>query len=241
MPQFTFPADTPLTQRIAENPPHWASRKLEAWDEDGFNQLLPFIVEKYWSSQESINVFNVVGTKHPSYIGMSWTEFLQQGVRMRENLRLQESNPDYYLDTTVKQPTMLYVSLDSDLLYVNGDGNHRTAIARFMFHELGKTTLHGVTVERYRSDRESYRLYREIRESALRQGRSFDIRPLNTAVSRDDTGGWMRELYEVKLEIVDLSTGNKSVLARDEFAPFLKSLTRKKSLLSGIASFLRRR
>lgn len=48
--------------------------------------------------------------------------------------------------------------------------------------------------------------------------------------------GWMRELYEIKLEILGLSTGNKSVLTRNEFASFLESLSRKKSPLARLAS-----
>jgi hypothetical protein len=64
------------------------------------------------------------------------------------NLSLQESNPGYYLDDAVKQPTMYFVAIDDDKLFVNGDGNHRTAIARFMFAESGRTMLHGVTVEK---------------------------------------------------------------------------------------------
>lgn len=228
MSPSSFPVSTPLIRQVIESPPHWAAQNLDAWDEAEFEKLLPFVIEKYWSSQESINVFDVVGTKHPNYIGLTWIEFLQKGVRMATNLRLQESNPDYYLGTEVKQPSMLYVSLDSDALYVNGDGNHRTAIARFMFHETGRTMLHGVTVERYRTDREAYSLYLEIVEQSLRNRRPLRIRPMKSVLSRDDTGGWMRERYQLQLEITDVSSGKTSVIGRDQFTQFLESVSRKR-------------
>lgn len=207
---------TDLTQAILADIPTWASQKLKAWDENSFRAREPFVSEKYWSGQHSINVFEVAGTAHPDYQGMSWLDFLAKGKRMRQNLLLQEQNPDYYLVEDIKQPTMYYIEIDGSGWHVNGDGNHRTCIARFMFHGMGRTMLHGVNVESYRTDQRAFAAFQKLRDVAAIKCLPIIVEPHRRTLSREDTAGWMREHYEVRIRVCDLQKNTEDLLTPDE-------------------------
>lgn len=61
---------------------------------------------------------------------------------MHVNLPLLDKNPGYYLEDRRKAPTMSFIKLDGKL-YVDGDGNHRTCIAKFFFYYQGEPTCTG--------------------------------------------------------------------------------------------------
>lgn len=222
--------DTPLVRAVLDDPPHWGGQRIAAWDENAFRAREPFVIEKYWSGQHSINVFEVVGTQHPDYQGMTWVEFLERGKRMLQNLALQESNPGYYLDDAVKLPTMYYVAVDGSGWYVAGDGNHRTCIARLMFHQMGRTMLHGVNVESYRTDRHAMEVFAALREETAIKGLPLLIEPFREKLSRDDTGGWMRETYRVRILLRDLAKGTEEVLTPIEAERKLDGIKRENGL-----------
>jgi hypothetical protein len=222
--------ETKLVQAVRHDPPHWAGQTLLAWDLGAFREAEPFAIEKYWSGQQSINVFEVVGTQHPDYQGMAWAEFLERGKRMRQNLALQDSNPGYYLDDAVKLPTMYYVAMDGSGWYVAGDGNHRTCIARFMFHRMGRTMLHGVNVESYRTDRHALEIFRALREAIARKGLSLLVEPFREKLSREDTGGWMRETYKTGILLRDLAKGTEEILTPAEAERRLDGIKRESGL-----------
>ncbi|PIV15564.1 MAG: hypothetical protein COZ20_03375 [Gallionellales bacterium CG_4_10_14_3_um_filter_54_96] len=233
---------TDLIASICADTPHWASHTLKAWDENDFRAKQPFVNEKYWSSQHSINVFEVVGTAHPDYQGMCWLEFLEKGKRMRQNLQLQQSNPIYYLDEAVKLPTMYYIEIDNSGWHINGDGNHRTCIARFMFQGLSKTMLHGVNVESYRTDQQAFNAFNRLRIAAAIKNLPWIIESKRKTISREDTAGWMRERYAVSICINDLKNGileELSVVEAIERADKIERTT--KSLLASITSLLSRK
>lgn len=198
----------PITQWASDNTPYWADKKLEAWDQNKLEQLQPFVKSHYWSDRESINVFAVVGTAHPDYIGLTWNEFLRQGKRMKGNQRLLESNPIYYEETYVKQPSMLYVSIDGSHWYVNGDGNHRTCLARFQFERLNeqgmaKTMVHGVTVDDYRIDWELYEVYLELQKQLDKSPNLGRLSSQRTTLSREDSSGWKIDYYETHIKFIN--------------------------------------
>lgn len=222
--------DSKLFQAAIADPPHWAGQKLLAWDLAAFREAEQFAIEKYWSGQQSINIFEVVGTQHPDYQGMAWAEFLEHGKRMRQNLTLQESNPGYYLDDTVKLPTMYYIAIDGSGWYVAGDGNHRTCIARFMFHGMGRTMLHGVNVESYRTDSHAREVFRSLRETIAMKGLPLLVEPFREKISRDDTGGWMREIFRVGIVLHNISNGTKEFLTSIEAERKLDEIKRETGL-----------
>ncbi|MGD2819606.1 hypothetical protein ACP80H_25170, partial [Escherichia coli] len=105
-----------------------------------------FITEHYWTGQGSINVYRIVGTDHPQYAGMTWLELLERGKRMDINIPLLEKNPGYYTQAEQQHAGMSFVSTDGIHWYVSADGNHRSCLARFLFHLQGegRTQLHNV-------------------------------------------------------------------------------------------------
>lgn len=219
--------DTGLTRQVAATPPHWASQRIKTWDQNAFLTQQAFISEKYWSSQHSINVFEVVGTDHPDYQGLTWLEFLQQGRRMALNLRLQEENPGYYLDEALKQPSIYYIEMDDSGWHVGGDGNHRTCIARFMFQELGRTMLHGVHVLSYRTDPRARAIYQGLQQLIRDHRLHIQVEPIRLNSQREDTAGWMRERYTLGLRVQDLARGTDERLTIDQAACSLETLRHK--------------
>lgn len=215
-----------LVAAVASAPPHWADAKIACWDDDAFLAATPFVVEKRWSGVHSINVYEVVGTADPDYRGLSWREFLAVGKRMPLNLSLYGDNPGYYTGDIVKSPTMYYVALDDSGWFVNGDGNHRTCIARFAFHFAGRTMLHGITAERYRTDARAREVWMALREMVALRGLPLLIEPERETLFREDSAGWMRERYEVRIRIRDLRSGTDELLSAGEAEGRLDALRR---------------
>ena len=212
-----FSAETKLINDIIADTPSWADQTLKEWDDNSFREKEPFVSEKYWSGQQSINVFDVAGTAQPDYQGMSWSTFLAQGKLMRKNLLLQEQNPDYYVVDDIKLPAMYYIEIDGGGWYVvNGGGNHRTCIARFMFHQMGRTMLHGVNVGSYRTDMPALAAFQRLRDAVLKNRLPVIVSPQRKTLARDDTAGCTREHYEVRIRVEDLSTGKTELLTPTE-------------------------
>jgi len=211
-----------LKAEIRRHNPFFINQEIQFLTVEELCSVEPFIFETIWEDNGSINVFLVQGTKHPDYQGMTWLEFLEKGKRMKSNLELFDANPDYYLNTEHKLPTMSYLQIDGGPLYVDTDGNHRTCIAKMFFFLKGLTMLHGVSIVRHRldypawpADREAMDIHRGLLE------RFRFVRPVRKKLSREDTGGWMRETFEVCFEIVDRKA-HMSTLSRDEAARLLE-------------------
>ncbi|HAM3731457.1 TPA: hypothetical protein IBL10_006030, partial [Escherichia coli] len=111
---------------------------MAAWDAAEFAAMSDFITEHYWTGQGSINVYRIVGTDHPQYAGMTWLELLERGKRMDINIPLLEKNPGYYTQAEQQHAGMSFVSTDGIHWYVSADGNHRSCLARFLFHLQGE-------------------------------------------------------------------------------------------------------
>lgn len=219
--------ESDLISKAFASPPHWAHERIMAFDDDAFRSAQPFVVECYWNGQQSINVFDVVGTSHPDYAGLSWLEFLRTGKRMKLNLALFRDNPVYYLSDEIKMPHMQYISVDDDLLFVGNDGNHRTAIARFFFHELGRTMLHGVSLYRYRTDRRARELAQAATKVIEERGLRIGLSPRQIKLGREDTAGWMRERWKIEFEWMDLTAGTSERLSPDALERRIEELRRR--------------
>lgn len=219
---------------------HWGNQKIAGWDESKFIQSQQFMTSHFWSDRHSVNVFSVIGTAHPDYIGLTWSEFLSQGKRMSINQHLLCKNPAYYLDTDVKNPSILYVSLDGKHWYVNGDGNHRTCLARFQFarlnadQTLSQTMLHGVHVDDYRINHRLQELYGHI-DAVLKSGKvrhGGGIEAVRETVARDDGPAWKLDYYLPRIRHTTVG-GNVEMLDQDGARALLGDLVRRsRSLLS---------
>lgn len=223
---------TKLVESIRDATPEILGREIRKWDSQSFMELQPFVRQHYWHGNASINVFRVVGTKHPDYAGMSWLELLEKGKRMPINLRLHKENPGYYADVQNKQPTMYYLSLDGGELYVGADGNHRTCIAKADFFLTGRNVLHGVTVDDYRIDWKLKSLHDEIRKLVVDEKLPFTVEVRTEAVSRDDSHGWMLERYKPRIKVIETNSREEYLLDSSEAGQFIERLKKRGGLIA---------
>lgn len=200
--------------------PEALTKRIEPLTSSMLEDHARFAVEEYWCGKDSVNVFDVAGTAHPDYQGMTWLEFLKNGKRMSVNLRLAGTNPDYYFEQELKNPRMYYIRLDGKL-YVGGDGNHRTCVARAMFHLLPdggwRTNLHGVDVREYKTD-QALRIACEALAAALeaKELRHVHVKPVREAVRREDAPGWSREYHDLVVEVTNTRTAESLRLDMDQ-------------------------
>lgn len=221
-----MPQQNSLYQNITDVNPDILNRKLEKWDVGEFQKISPFVIEHYWHSNASINVFRVIGTQHLDYVGLTWLEFLKVGKRMSLNLKLHETNPQYYYAANKKDPTMFYKSVDGGDFYVGDDGNHRTCIAKADFFLSGKTVLHGVTVDDYRIDWALKKKHDDILDIVASRRLPYIVSAHTALVSRDDSGGWMLEKYSPKIKAYNIKNRKEvmlDALAADSFIASAKN------------------
>ena len=214
--------------------PEFATQKIERFAEREFSEeLIPFCSEYYWCNSESINVFDIVGTVHPKYCGLTWSEFINSGKRMKLNISLLESNSIYYRENEIKKPTMYYIELDGKL-YVDADGNHRSALAKFYFAYSGlNPILHGVDVKKYTIDYILKDVIDEANSRLSEMGYNYvQVSTKREKISRDDTAGWMREKFVLPIVMKNVITGKEVEINKNELKDSLKKL-RKKGFLSG--------
>lgn len=226
----------PITDWVRHNRAHWANTRIEAWDDNRLQNLMPFVRSHYWSDRHSVNVFSVVGTAHPDYIGLSWEEFLREGKRMKVNQHLLQTNPQYYFETGVKQPSMLYVSLNGKHWYVNGDGNHRTCLARFHFERMSalgrdpqtQTMVHGVTVDDYRVDWKLVDVFHKLRAVLDRkQGYLGRIEGYRVHIGREDGPAWKIDRYDPTIRYTD-AKGGEQILKQEAAQDLLLEFTQRR-------------
>lgn len=188
-------------------------------------ELIQFCNEKIWFSDASINVFNVIGSRDCNWVGRSWKDIVLYGKRAQENAFLLVQNPFYYLERKNKSPSISYLKIGSDL-FVNDDGNHRTAFAKLLFLKINRIQLDGVEVKDYKIDFRFKQLYDELYQIYFKKRVKFII--IKTTIGRDDGIGWYRDFYSLRLKIVDL-TNNKTLLLEntDEMDMFKRELQSK--------------
>ena len=188
--------------RTDANPPHWAGKVIGKWDDHKLRLYGGFLRRHYWTDQGSINVFCIKGTDHPDYQGLTWHEFLHRGKRMDRNIPMLERNPGYYLETDRKKPSMYYNSYDGIDWYIGADGNHRSGLARFLFHEREMAYLHGVHLNHYEFDEPLLAVYLALREELSQhaaQGFHMDLNVNRVHRAREDTAGWKTDIYSTSL------------------------------------------
>lgn len=188
--------------RTDANPPHWAGDIIGVWDEHKLRLHGGFLRRHYWTDQGSINVFCIKGTEHPDYQGLTWHDFLHRGKRMDRNIPMLERNPGYYLETERKKPSMYYNSYNGIDWYIGADGNHRSGLARFLFHEREMAYLHGVHLSHYEFDEPPLAVYVALRDELSQhtaQGFYMDLEVNHIHRGREDTAGWKTDTYSSSL------------------------------------------
>jgi len=190
-----------------KEPPPFAHEKLLSWQDVRFNELEPYVVEEQRHGSASVNVFRVVGTRHPDYARESWLYLLNNGKRMEHNLSLFSTNPAYYLETCPKVPYMQYISIDGGDLYIGDEGNHRTTLARFAFYKNGLTTLHGITCLDFRIDWAMKELCDEVTETIEKKRLPIYLSVFRKHIERRDATDWKLDLYTISARVVDSRKG----------------------------------
>lgn len=196
------------------------------------NDFREYIYEEEYISNATINIFDVKGSTHPRYIGNKWKDLLKIGIRMHINLSLLEKNPFYYLNENPKFPTMYY-SMFNDELYLTGDGNHRTAIAKVFFHYLGKEKLKGVNLTKYSIDFDLKKKIDELKDLAFQKGIALNVKIDREKIIREDAEGWHKDRYHLKIYV-----NNKEVNAQ-EISSFIEDLKKYNWFYKMFPSFLK--
>lgn len=198
------------------------------------------VVRKRWDVAVDVDPFDVVGTAHPDYAGGSWLDLLQHGRRMAGNLALAETNPGYYDAPGQKAPSMLYAQVDDGPLFVDGDGNHRTAIAQMLYHLQRRPAdarrLTGVTLTRYWTDEAAAHLAHRLRHGIAVQGLPISLACVVRKLDRQDGPGWMEERFEPRFRLTNVRNGSVQDLSSAAAASWLAGLQRP---ASGLTRFLR--
>lgn len=180
---------------VESQQPYFARRPIRAFNEAAWQRLSLFVREHIWEDCAPINVFRVVGVRRPEFQGMAWGDFFRLGARMGLNLRLLEENPAYYRNQAKKVPAMSFLQVDGGDYYVDADGEHRTCLAKFLFHCTRGALLYGVEVNRYWLDHSAVAL-----DLAL-LARGIQARPVSRKISQEDYPGWKLERFEVEFAV----------------------------------------
>lgn len=178
--------------------------------------LKPFALSYYWTCSKIVNVFEVEGTAHPDYIGATWITMLRLGKRMRSiNLPLLKENPGYYFETSDKSPEMHYARINGKL-YISGEGNHRTSIAKAFFSLLGLQNFGAVKYGEYLVDEEAMGIFQEVSRLIREKALAVDIQPLKENYKRDDTPGWKKDYYRLSFKLVNYKKDREIVIDKNE-------------------------
>ena len=184
----------------------------------------PFIIREKWENNKTINVFDVIGTAHPDYVGISWIQMLKMGKRMKTvNLPLLEQNPDYYFEEIQKDPPIEYTKIN-DKLYISGDGNHRTSIAKILFYFLGRSELIGINYREVEIDFEAMELVKYAQGLIAEKKLPLVVEVKRKPIKRKDGPGWSEDFFLLEFEIVNTRKFRKVQLDSDEFKQFVAEI-----------------
>lgn len=212
-----------LLEKVIADKPECMTRIIE--DSSVYQGgIYRFAKEAYWRNDATINIFDVCGTDHPDYKEKSYLHLLLNGRRMKQNLRMFYDNPSYYTDSVIKEPTMFYSKHDGKL-YLSGDGNHRTTIAKAYFHYLEREEFAGVKLTEYTIDHEMKEAFTKligITRTMKKPILAADF--ISELTTKDDGAGWQKNKYELSVKLMNVLTGNVLVLNIQELNNFLEEL-----------------
>ena len=83
-----------------EGRPHFVDTKRKDLNGMDLTGMRNFVIRDEKHESASVNVFKVVGTKHPNYAGKSWLNLLLKGKRMEHNLKRFIENSGYREDAS---------------------------------------------------------------------------------------------------------------------------------------------
>lgn len=173
---------------------------------DALNDKKDFVFKRSIDHYATINPFDIKGSSHPDYIGMNWGELIKTGRRMHINIPLLKENPMYYLEDSIKLPQMLFTEVDGEI-FVDGDGNHRSALCQLLFYAKSLTSLHGVCLTSYSTNHALRNAFLELEEERRNFKLLLSTKVYSKTLSREDGGSFMREYYDNIIEITNIKKG----------------------------------
>jgi len=165
-----------------------------------------FIAKKRLELNSSVDIDEVVGTDHLKYIGYTYLEMLDFGLKMDINIPLFLQNPEYYYDKNRKNPAIYYACFNlpggDKIAFVDGDGNHRTAIAKVIrAYDKSYTTIYGVVKTTYYIDYEMMNKFLYLKEETEKSGYTLQINKIEASVKEDKNGEWIEWKYKHTFEL----------------------------------------
>lgn len=164
-----------LFEKVVAEPPSWASETIQSWNDffEPFNwhDAESFVVRRTSEQDCEIDMRDVVG-QHEHYAGHTWLEAatkpLPKATKMRTKFGLFDKNPNYYFNGDIARD-MYFMSIDGKTWFSDGEGNHRTVVAKFGCEQLHREAhtyplVKGVTKVVYDIDFDSLRLYAKMRD-----------------------------------------------------------------------------
>lgn len=90
----------------------------------------PYLIQERFIDNTSVPVSDIIGTCHSNYYGITWGDFLLHGQQITSSLANVDTSPEYYYSTE-KKDHIGFIKLPNG--YFIEEGNHRSAIAKFLF------------------------------------------------------------------------------------------------------------
>lgn len=177
-----------------------------------------FVIEEHSTDNDSILVDDIAGTDHDSYVGLTWEEMLHKGERMYTNLPLVENNPQYYYTIGRKDNKINFAKFNGKY-YVIGAGNHRSAIAKFLFFFSGHRYLHSVHVDEYKMDARGFDAIESITECIEEKGlKNLSVKKWREIVREESGVDWKKNYFQTVVQIKN-HTSNEIILIKDLLDP----------------------
>ncbi len=197
------------------------------------NKVSPFIVSKKWKREDEVEIDKIVGTDHLKYIGMTYLGMLEKGIKMDINIPLLLKNPQYYYDKEPKSPTIFYSEFNTQdnkkIAFVDGDGNHRTALAKVIrAFDKSYTKISGITKTEYVIDYNLMEKFYLIKKELEKYNYQVIISSKERDLIENKEENWLMWLYSYNIEII----GKNGIQVYDDinkidiikYLPFFKKI-----------------
>lgn len=155
---------TDLRSLIDQDPSPFSSEIVKSWN-DYEREIDGFDLKQVHHENATIDVRNVVGSNHGTYVSQPWQYLIFHGKYSSDRLKELSNNPEYYLEeiTCERRPNLHKVGQD---LFIVGDGNNRTIIAKFFFYynqdKIAEPLLRNVILTEHFVDWNSLSIKKEI-------------------------------------------------------------------------------
>jgi len=146
----------------------WAYTPVKSFNHEEGEQLKKyrdFVTEREEKNQK-LAIDSIVGTEHRDYHMKPWIWMIAFGKRMNFALQDYKKNPQYYFLKERQRrvsENLHYSTVNGKDFYISDDGNHRTAIAKFVLWQAKEKYLYDVDVKYHNINYDFYDAYQELK------------------------------------------------------------------------------